>query len=64
MKYLIYTIIFLAVVFIGVSVSTLDFQALFEGKSAQAMIVILSSLCVIVLMGILLASRSIAKKHS
>lgn len=64
MKYLIYTLIFLAVVFIGVSISALDFQDLLEGDSANALIVIMTSLCVVVLMGILLVSRSIAKKHN
>ncbi len=64
MKYLIYTLIFLSVVFIGVSVSALDFHDLLKGDSANALIVIMTSLCVIVLMGILLVSRSIAKKHN
>lgn len=63
MKYFIYTIIFLALVFIGVSASVLDFQALMQGDSAKALIVILASLCVIVLMIILLVSRSISQKH-
>ena len=62
MKYFIYTIIFLALVFIGVSASVLDFQNLTEGDSGKGLIVILASLCVIVLMGILLVSRSISKK--
>lgn len=64
MKYLIFTLIFLAVVFIGVSVNALDFQDLLHGDSGNALIVILTSLCVIVLMGIILVSRSIAKKHT
>ncbi|MFV9483706.1 hypothetical protein ACNI3T_07700 [Christiangramia sp. ASW11-125] len=63
MKYFIYFIIFLAVVFIGVSVSSLDLNALLEGDSANALIVILASLCVIILMSILLVSRTISKKH-
>ena len=63
MKYFIYTIIFLALVFIGVSASVLNFQDLMEGDSAKALIVILASLCVIVLMVILLVSRTISKKH-
>lgn len=64
MKYLIYTIIFLSVVFIGISVQELDLQNLMEGDSGNALIVILSCLCVIILMSILLISRSIEKKHS
>lgn len=64
MKFFIYFIIFLAVAFIGVSASALDFQAILEGDSANAVIVILSSLCVIILMSILLISRTISKKHS
>ena len=63
MKYFIYTIIFLALVFIGVSASVLNFQDLMEGDSAKALIVILASLCVIVLMVILLVSRTISKKY-
>jgi len=63
MKFFIYFIIFLAVVFIGVSVSSLDLNALFEGDSANALIVILASLCIIILMSILLISRTISKKH-
>ncbi|MBT8296207.1 MAG: hypothetical protein KJO51_07310 [Gramella sp.] len=63
MKYLIYTIIFLAFVFIGISASKLDFQNLMEGDSAYALIVSVASLCVIVLMIILLVSRTISKKH-
>ena len=63
MKYFIYTIIFLALVFIGVSASVVDFNDLFSGDSAKALIVILASLCVIVLMAILLVSRTISKKE-
>lgn len=63
MKYFIYTIIFLSLVFIGISASVLDFQNLTDGDSGNALIVILASLCVIVLMAILLVSRSISKKH-
>lgn len=64
MKYFIYTIILLALVFIGISVSVLDFSNLTAGDSGNALIVILASLCVIVLMGILLVSRRISKKHN
>ncbi|MFV8225496.1 hypothetical protein [Christiangramia aquimixticola] len=64
MKYFIYFIIFLAVVFIGLSISALDFEAIFEGDSGNAVIVILACLCVIVLMSILLVSRTISKKHN
>lgn len=64
MKYFIYTIILLSLVFIGISVSVLDFSNLTSGDSGNALIVILASLCVIVLMGILLVSRSISKKQS
>ena len=63
MKYFIYTIIFLALVFIGISTSALDFQDIMAGDSAYALIVMLASLCVIILMIILLVSRTISKKH-
>lgn len=64
MKYFIYTVIFLALVFIGISATALDFQNLFEGDSGNALIVIISSLCVIALMAILLISRRISSKAS
>lgn len=63
-KYLIYTIIFLGVVVIGFNVTILDFNNLMEEESGTALIAIIASLCVIVLMGILLVSRAIAKKHN
>ena len=63
MKYFIYTIIFLAVVFIGISVKSVEINNLLEGDSGNALIVIAASLCVIILMAILLVSRTIAKKH-
>ena len=63
MKYFLYTIIFLTVVFIGINAGKLDFQNLMEGDSVNALIVIAASLCVIVLMIILLVSRTISKKH-
>ncbi|MCB7482059.1 hypothetical protein [Christiangramia sediminis] len=63
MKYFIYTLIFLAVVFIGISFQAVDLNNLLEGDSGNALIVIAACLCVIVLMSILLVSRTIAKKH-
>ncbi|MDN3596144.1 hypothetical protein [Zunongwangia endophytica] len=64
-KYLIYTIIFLGIVVIGFNITILDFSShIMEDESGGALIAIIASLCVIVLMGILLVSRAIAKKHS
>jgi len=63
MKYFIYTIIFLAIVFIGISVPATNLSNFMEGDSGNALIVIVGSLCVIVLMSILLISRVIAEKH-
>ncbi|WP_417885356.1 hypothetical protein [Zunongwangia sp.] len=63
-KYLIYTIIFLAVVLIGYGITILDINHLFEDESGGALVAILAALCVIVLMSILLVSRTIAKKHN
>jgi len=63
MKYFIYTIIFLAVVFIGISLKSVEINNLLEGDSGNALIVIAASLCVIILMAILLVSRTIEKKH-
>lgn len=64
MKYVIFTIIFLALVFIGISATKLNFNALTEADSGNALIVILASLCVIITMIILLMSRTISKKHN
>jgi len=63
MKYFIYTIIFLAIVFIGISAQSIDFSNFMEGDSGNALIVIAASLCVIVLMSILLISRTISERH-
>ncbi|MBE7641357.1 MULTISPECIES: hypothetical protein [Salegentibacter] len=64
MKLFIYTVIFLAVVIMGYSTTALDFDDLLKGDSGTAVLVIVGSLCLIVLMGILLTSRSIAEKHN
>lgn len=63
MKILIYSIIFLAIVLIGYSSTILDFNSLFEGDSAKAVMAIIASLCVILLMIILLLSRKIYNKQ-
>lgn len=62
MKVFIYILMAIAVVFIGVNVTKLDFSNLFAGDSTVALIGILASLCVLVMMGILLISRKIAAK--
>lgn len=64
MKLFIYTVIFLAVVIIGYSTTALDFNNLLKGDSGTAVLVIVGSLCLVILMGILLTSRSIAEKHN
>ncbi|SKB49194.1 hypothetical protein SAMN05660776_1379 [Salegentibacter holothuriorum] len=64
MKLFIYTVIFLAVVSIGYSTTALDFDNLLKGDSGTAVLVIVGSLCLVILMGILLTSRSIAEKHN
>jgi DMSO/TMAO reductase YedYZ heme-binding membrane subunit len=64
MKLFIYTVIFLALVIIGYSTTVLNFDALLKGDSGTAVLVIVGSLCLIILMGILLTSRSIAEKHN
>ncbi|PRX44475.1 hypothetical protein SAMN05878281_2224 [Salegentibacter salegens] len=64
MKLFIYTVIFLAVVVIGYSTTVLNFDDLLKGDSGIGVLVIVGSLCIIILMGILLTSRSIAKKHN
>lgn len=63
MKFVIYTVIFLALVLIGFSISVINPSNLFEGDSANALIWMLAAICIIVLMIILLVSRKIQKKH-
>ena len=62
MKILIYILIVLAVVVIGYNITLLNFDDLLAGESGIALIGILCAACVIVLLTILLTSRSIAKK--
>ncbi|MFD1094688.1 hypothetical protein [Salegentibacter chungangensis] len=63
MKFVIYTVIMLALILIGYNITIIDFDNIFQGTSAEAVIAIVASLIVIVLMIILLVSRTIAKKH-
>lgn len=62
MKFLIYTLIAIAVGLIVYNLTFLDFNNLLQDDSGTALIGILSSSIVIVLMIILLMSKSIAKK--
>jgi hypothetical protein len=62
MKFFIYFLITVASALIIYNFTFLDFQNIFSGNSATALIGILASSCVVVLMVILLMSRAIAKK--
>ena len=62
MKILIYILIALASGLIVYNFTFLDFSAPMAGDSAAALVGVLASSCVILLMVILLMSRSIAKK--
>ncbi|TDN95417.1 hypothetical protein DET49_10112 [Salegentibacter sp. 24] len=64
MKLFIYTVIFLAIVIIAYSATILNFDDLLKGDSGTAVLIIVGSLCLIILMGILLTSRTIAEKHN
>ena len=67
MKTFTYIVFALAIVFIGVNASMLDFSNLFEGQSLIAIIGILATMCAIVLLLIFNMSKSIdnkLKKHS
>jgi len=67
MKTFTYIVFALALVFIGVNISMLDFTNLFEGKSLIAIIGILATMCAVVLLLIFNMSRAIdakLKKHS
>lgn len=62
MKYVIYTIIAVACILLVFNITMLDFDHLLEGDSAIALIGVFASLCVLVLMLILLVSKSIKEK--
>ncbi len=62
MKYFIYVLIAIAAGLIIYNITYLDFDNLLDGNSKTALIGIFSSACVIVLMSILLVSKSIQKK--
>ncbi|TPN86195.1 hypothetical protein [Aquimarina algicola] len=64
MKYFIYILIALAAGLIIYNITHLDFENLLIGNSKTALISIFASLCVIVLMSILLVSRTIQKKSN
>lgn len=62
MKILIYVLMVVAAGLVVYNITFLDFNNLFAGDSATALIGVLACLIVILLMAILLVSRSIAKK--
>ncbi|MCM4161341.1 hypothetical protein FHG64_08445 [Antarcticibacterium flavum] len=62
MKIFIYILMIIAVAVIGYNFTVLDFENLLAGQSGIALIGILCAACVLVLLGILLTSRAIAKK--
>ena len=67
MKICTYIIVALAIVLIGINVSMLDFDNLFQGDSLIALIGILAILCAIVILLIFNISKAIdnkLKKHS
>lgn len=63
MKIFIYMLMVLAVVVIIYNFTLLDFNNILGEQSALALIGILAAACVLVLMGILLTSKAIAKKE-
>ena len=62
MKIFIYILMALAVGIIAYNATILDFNNLIKGDSAIALIGVLAGCCVLVLLGILLISKAIAKK--
>lgn len=62
MKYLIYVLILIATGLAIYNITHLDFDNLLKGNSKTALIGVFSSACVILLMCILLISKSIQKK--
>jgi len=62
MKYFIYSLLFLSLVLLIFNIIQLDFSNIFSDESSNALIGILSSLCVMILMLILMISRKIQEK--
>jgi len=62
-KFLVYTIMLLALVLIVFNATKLDFQNLFKGDSIVALIGILAAACAIVMMLILLTANRIKKNQ-
>lgn len=62
MKYFIYFLMILSLAVIIYNLTIIDFENLFMGDNAIALIGILCAACVIALLAILLTSRAIAKK--
>lgn len=62
MKIFIYLLLFLASALIVYNFTFVDFNNVFAGDSATALVGILASSCVVVLMIILLMSRAISEK--
>jgi hypothetical protein len=62
MKTFTYIIIAIAVVFIAINASMLDFKNLFEGESLIALIAIFAILCAVVILLIFKLSKSIEEK--
>ena len=62
MKIFTYIIIALAVIFIGINATMLDFKNLFEGDSLVALIGIMAILCAVVILLIFRLSKSIDEK--
>ncbi|PZD78514.1 hypothetical protein [Mesonia sp. K7] len=63
MKYLIYFLIISAAALLIYNATLLDFSNLFGEESSVALACVLACLCVIVLMFILLVSRTIKQKY-
>ena len=63
MKYVIFVIIGLAIALAAFNISMLDLNNIMSKESSIALAGVLASLCVLVLMLILLVSRSIQKKY-
>lgn len=63
MKILIYILMALALIVIIYNLTLLDYSNLFGNENSLAFIGILSATCVLVLLGILLTSKAIAKKE-
>lgn len=63
MKYVTYIIVVIAIAFIVLNITKLDFDNLFQGESVVALICIVAILCAVILLLIFNTSKAIDNKN-